>query len=58
LNALKTMDIERRNAGRNGIDIILSGTNNSTGNGLGSFGVKKRANIAERMNATTGYLIE
>jgi len=30
------MDIARRNAGKNGIDIILSGTNNSTGNSLGS----------------------
>jgi len=33
---LKTMDIARRIALKNGIDIILSGTNNSTGNGLGS----------------------
>jgi len=33
------MDISRRNAGKNGIDIILSGTNNIAGNGLGSFGL-------------------
>jgi len=31
------MFIARRNAGKNGFDIIYSGTYNNTGDGLGSF---------------------
>jgi len=41
LNAMKTMDIARRNAGKNKIDIIQSGTNNSTGDVLECFESRK-----------------
>ena len=41
------MDIARRNAGKDLIGIIQSGTNNSAGNGLRSFQVKIRADMAK-----------
>jgi len=49
------MDIARRNAGKNGIDEILSGTNDNTGDGLGRFWLKKRANMAESTDRKVGW---
>ena len=54
MNALKTMDIARRNAGKNWIGIIHSGTKNSTGNGVRSFPVKIRANVAKSTDMKVG----
>ena len=54
MSALKPMDIARRNASKNRIGIIQSGTNNSTYNSLISFQVKIRANVAKSTNMIIG----
>jgi len=54
LNALKAMNIARRNASENCVDIVQPGTNNSTGNGLTSFRIKIRANVAKSTDVKVG----
>jgi len=54
LNALKSMNIARRNVGENGVGIVQPGSNNSTGNGLGSFRMKIRANLAKSTDVKVG----
>jgi len=54
LNALKAMNIARRKAGKNCVSIVRPGTNNNTGNGLKSFRIKIRANVAKSTDVKVG----
>ena len=55
MNTLKTMNIARRNTGKNRVCIIQSRTNNRTGDGLRSFAIKIRANVVENTDMKVGW---
>jgi len=48
------MNIARRNTGENWVGIVQPGSNNSTGNGLRSFRINIRANVAKSTDVKVG----